>query len=728
MTEIRAGSPTSSSSTHPTVGEALARVWEGLPSLSKALVTAISALLIVLVPANLFITAQFFAISTETLRAQHQKHLSELSDSFDQLIAAQSQALRELAASSAVQACSATGCQADAEAVFGATLRTKIGTSALYYTELGWIGLDGQQGARAVRGIGGSVETSGGAPLVTADEATLATLNADEPFVFPITRDARITSNDAYQMPALRMAMPVTNAATRHGYLTSVLNLDDFFAQQFVYSSDYELLLLDRAACVVASSDDTRRSELAKTWAGDPNRTCYTDLPLQEWDVTTQRLDGQVFSSKVMHGALTPSGQAWTLLIRQPYAVAYAQANTLQALLTAAHVLTGLVVAALMILGDRATKRLMKVEQARLAAHARDARYNPFSFALPIDDAKRFYGRTRLLAQVIGVGVMGGNNVILSGDPQAGKTSFLRRIEQRLRDQQIKDPQYYYWPIWMDVQGVPPDLFYRLLMESILKRVENHQTRTDLRYHQAPPTYGVRQFREDVNEIVALPDGGQKEKRLVLCLDNLHYWFSQEDDSSGFTPTFRDDFRDVFNDVGTQLRVIATGTNIPRNAFGALDSYFALGPLDPDEARRLIRQPLADYYEVEDTALDQLLLYSDRLPAALQRLGHHAVQIMLAQDANTVTVAHADRAVDQALADWEPVYRSLWYGGPSPAQTTLTPLKDEERAALKNALNYNGVVAVLSKPASRFAGAVYTDPDGMLRLTRLFSTWLKRLP
>lgn len=727
MTDLHTTQLTAPEHTHPTVGEAIARLWEGLPSLWKALISAIGALFIVLVPANAFISTQFFNISRDNVRTQHQQQLAEISDQLDQVINMQTQYLTLLANMPAVQACAPMGCVEAADEIFGAELRKITTTLNVQYTEIGFLDLAGRETARAIRGVGGVVNVPGDETLYAADGAALAQLQAGEVYIFAITRDNRIAANDSYQMPILRMAFPVTVDGARQGYVTAVLNLDDFFAQTFVYSDQDEVMLLDSSQCLVASSDDTRRSELYRTWASDPTRVCHDNLPLQDWDVTAQQVGSDIISSKVIHGALTPSGQTWTLLITQPTAIAYAQANLLQVLLTGAHLLTAVVVTALIFLGDRATKRLQASDKARLAAHARDTRFNPFTFNLPVDDPKRFFGRTRLFAQVIGVGVLGGSNVIVSGDLQSGKTSFLRRIEQRLRDQQIKDPQYYFWPVWMDVQGVPVDMFYRVLMQEILRRVENHETRTGLRYHKNPPTYGVRQFREDVNEIIALPDGGQKEKRMVLCLDNVHYWFSEEDGSEGFTSTFRDEFRDVFNDVGSQLRVIAAGTNIPRNAFGALDAYVQLGALEPDEARRLILQPIEDYYTIDDAALDQLIIYSDRLPAEVQRLARHAVQLMLEQDAHQITLAHADRAVDRALTDWEPIYRSLWYGGAAPSQHALKPLTEDERAALKNALNYKGVVALLTKPASRFAGAVYTDPDGILRLTRLFSVWLSRL-
>jgi hypothetical protein len=213
----------------------------------------------------------------------------------------------------------------------------------------------------------------------------------------------------------------------------------------------------------------------------------------------------------------------------------------------------------------------------------------------------------------------------------------------------------------------------------------------------------------------------------VLCLDNLNYWFSQEEGSQGFTVPFLDEFHDIFNDVGTQLRVIAAGSSLPREAFDPLDSYVRLGPIDADDARRLIRDPITDAYVIEDDALDQLLVYSDRLPGQLQRLARYAVQAMLDEDARAVTNKHADRAVDRALEDFEPAFRQLWHGGATPPYRLIAPLTETEKTALLNALNYKGVVALLTTPATRFGGAVFTEDDGNLRLTRLFTLWLRNV-
>src|SRR5258708_21165395 len=111
-------------------------------------------------------------------------------------------------------------------------------------------------------------------------------------------------------------------------------------------------------------------------------------------------------------------------------------------------------------------------------------------------------------------------------------------------------------------------------------------------------------------------------------------------------------------------------------------SMCTVGPLGQDEAERRIRQPVAEYYTYSDEALSNLIEYSDRLPMELQRLAHHAVQAMLEADAASISAAHAERALQRALTDWEPTYRLLWNGGLDKAGKPVERFSDDLRAKL----------------------------------------------
>jgi hypothetical protein len=727
---MRSGEPVTTVTTdsHPTIAETALRLWSNLPSLWKVLIPAVGVLLVVLLPANLMIGARFYAITTDNLRAQHQAILADIGNALDDFIGKQTSYLVTLANSDAVKACAAQGCTSEAQSLFGAELSAKLREPGTYTTEIGFIDLNGKQTARAIRGSGGTVAAPGDSPLSSADPASLAHADAGQVYVFPITRDTRLSAVESYQQPVLRLAMPVIVGSERQGYVTTVVGLDDFFTQNFVYSDQYQTFLLDTSKCLLASSDDTRRADLYKTWSGDPGRTCYTDLQLEDWDTTVQSYRDTVLSTRVVHGSLSTSDQTWTIVVQQPTALAYAQANILQMLLIGAHGMTILLVVVLLMAADRATRRLLTAAQRRNVEHARDVRFNPYVVGDPIEDRQKFFGRTDAMAQVIGAGVMGGDDVLIGGDRRIGKTSLLRQVERRLRERQVSDPTYWYWPVALSLQGVPASMFYETLMERILRDIEDHTSRTNLRYHRRSDHYGVEDFREDIAEVLELPNASGRQTRMVLCLDNIHLWF---DGLIGYDRAFVDTFREMLADVGNQLKMIATGTRIPDDGFDQPITIVTLGPLDADETRRLIRQPVAGYYTFSDEAVDRILVDSDCLPMEVQRLARHAVQIMLEQDAESITAAHAELARQQAIADWETTYRLLWHGGTDKDGKVIAPFNDELCAALLVVSAHNAVI-----PPEMWSGATpliarsqlddiaYTDAQGDLRLTSIFREWL----
>ncbi len=715
-----------STESHPTVVETLSRLWNNLPSLWKAIVPALGALLIVLLPANVLISSRLYSTTTDNLSAQHQNLLSDVGNAFDEFFNQNNAYLTGFASSDAVKVCASSACASASQDVFGTELNRKMHEPGNMLTELGFINLSGQETARATRGSGGIVAIPGDGPLFKTDPDSLNRLDPGQLYVFPVSRDSRIPAVDAYQQPVVRFVVPVLVNDQRIGFVTAVANLDDFFAQNFVYSKTYNTLLLDTNQCLLASSDDTQRPALYKTWTNTPDRTCYPDLQLEAWDTTIQQYHNTILSTRVLHGVLSNSGQTWTIIVQQPTAEAYAQTNTLEALLSLAHLATVGLVILLLVAADRATYQLVQASKMRQMSHARDIRFNPYVVGPPISDKQQFFGRTRSMAEVVGAGVMGGDHVLIDGDRRIGKTSLLRQVEQRLRERRVSDPDYWYWPVSLSLQGVTADVFYATLMEQIVRDVEA----PTLHYQSRGPQYGVDDFRDDVNKVLDLPDTGGKQTRLVLCLDNVHFCL---DNTLGYDKLFIDTFFDMVDDVGSQLKLIMAGTHIPEDAFDQTITTVTLGPLDPEEAERLIRQPVAEYYAYTEAAIAAILQESDRLPMELQRLARYAVQVMLEQDAPEITMVQVERAIQRAVADWEPTYRLLWNGGADKAGNVVERFSDEVRVSLMELTTRDGPI-----PASLLAGAkpavapsqlgdiTYSDADGNLRLMTLFKVWLSR--
>jgi len=347
---------------HPTVSEVIGRQWLRLPPLLRALLPAVCITLIVLMSANWLIRSRIYALTTEGLQGQHREALSEIGNAFDEFFSASSAYLGSLAARESVQGCAASDCADKSDAVFKPELVSVLRSRELNVIEVGYISLRGVETARAIRGSGNVPLAPGDLPMFQADPMALEQLRVmpiGEMYISPIGRDLRISPSEAYQQPVVRVVFPVAVNDQRMGYVTAVLGLDDFFTLHFTPLETRKVYLLDTEKCLLASSDVEQRSVLYKTWSSAVDRSCSRDLPVQDWDVIVQSYGDSIFSARVLHGSLNLSAQSWTIVIQQPTAVAYAQANALDTFMTAVHLVTVLLVALLVVGTDRARERLL---------------------------------------------------------------------------------------------------------------------------------------------------------------------------------------------------------------------------------------------------------------------------------------------------------------------------------------------------------------------------------
>jgi hypothetical protein len=104
---------------------------------------------------------------------------------------------------------------------------------------------------------------------------------------------------------------------------------------------------------------------------------------------------------------------------------------------------------------------------------------------------------------------------------------------------------------------------------------------------------------------------------------------------------------------------------------------------------------------------------------------------MLEQDAESITVAHADLARQRAIADWETTYRLLWHGGTDKDGKVIAPFDDQLWAALRVISAHNAAIQPemwSGEPPkiarSQLDDIAYTDAQGELRLTSIFRAWL----
>lgn len=625
-------------SAHPSSRETAGRLWTRLPPIWKTLIPALAALLLVLLPANLYINSRFRDSLLNLIRARHNTVLTEAGGAIEALLRTQLTALSTLATDPSLTACAESGCTSEeAQTFFLSAIRARPFTADNELIELGLLTPDGDQKAYAARALNGQYST-GADGSFTLDPRLLEQAEGSDGYVMALARDTRISPTESYQQPALRLILPIRRDDQQLGYLSSLIGMDSFLTRTLVYSTDYDLTLLDTYDCPIAGSVIPRET-LYRTWRGDPTRTCESGAAVQVWDVVTQVYDGQLTSTRVLPGALVASGQIWTLVITQPVETAFAEADQLARVLAGAHLLVAVVMVGLLLGADQAQARARALDQSRRAANARDSRFNPYNFTAPVEDPRRFVGRGQALASAIGIGVLGGNDLLVTGEPAIGKTSLLKQILQRIKQEQIPDPTNVYLGVLIDLRSVSESALYGVIISSILSELPRHHPSLELRYNGRSVAYGVMSFREDLNEIAAMQLRPGIGLRIILMFDDAENWIQSYSDS------VRQTLFDVLSDIGGRVNVILSSSQLKPDQVSSQIQHLPLEPLAAIDIRRVILEPITGIYPVRPDALQLLIENSRGRPARAQKLSYFSVRLMLEQDSNAITHDHVVRAI-----------------------------------------------------------------------------------
>ncbi len=257
---------------------------------------------------------------------------------------------------------------------------------------------------------------------------------------------------------------------------------------------------------------------------------------------------------------------------------------------------------------------------------------------------------------------------------------------------------------------------------------------SDLTLAHKIESYNDFDFEDDLRQVIErLSDqAAPRPPRLVLCLDELDALFD-------YPAAFREQLRAVVQALNPYLRLAAAGVMaVEAEALRTSPFYnqftrVEVRPLPQQEIERLIRQPSGDLYRFTNTAVDFITKQSHGLPLAVQRLCHHAINVMLDQDAPTVDRPQAELAFTRALDDRAPEFQLTWWGGQDKdTGLDLPPLNAAQRQALQHALatdhrlpisTYTGEGALFQR--RQLYNLTYETQDG-ISLTALFAAWMER--
>lgn len=291
----------------------------------------------------------------------------------------------------------------------------------------------------------------------------------------------------------------------------------------------------------------------------------------------------------------------------------------------------------------------------RRAKEAVSRGFNPFVSGEPVRREDMFFGRYDLLQRVIDT--LHNNSIMIHGERRIGKTTLLYQLAARLRD--VDDTDYWFLPLYIDLEGTAEDDFFHFLMEEIINGAlilpgaseEIQPNLSDFLYYRAfEAQYTDREFSRDLRDLISLLQiyaekrYPLKQIRIILLLDEM-------DVMSDYSRIAQQRLRRIFmRDFAATLGAVVAGIQISKDwdriesPWYNLFNEIELQPFDRQQAIELLTEPVRGFYEYEPAAMEYILEQSGGKPYRLQQYALEAVNHMLADKRRQVSLDDVELA------------------------------------------------------------------------------------
>jgi ligand-binding sensor domain-containing protein len=309
---------------------------------------------------------------------------------------------------------------------------------------------------------------------------------------------------------------------------------------------------------------------------------------------------------------------------------------------------------ALIVLGS-AYMAFVILGNRRRALEALARGFNPYISGEPVRRDDMFFGRRALLQRI--VDTLHSNSIMIHGERRIGKTSLLLNLMTALRE--VNDPEYWFVPVYIDLEGTPQEGFFQLLIDEVLENVDTLQYAdaeitpklSELRYYtKLDNSYTDRDFNRDLNRITeTLEEYGDqhepgKQLRLILLIDEM-------DVMSGYDRLIQQQLRRIFmREFAATLGAVVAGIQISKEWDRVESPWFnlfndiALTPFTREQAIELLVEPVRGYYQYDPAAVEFILDHANGRPYKIQQYGLEAVNHMLAARRRRITLADVEAA------------------------------------------------------------------------------------
>lgn len=289
------------------------------------------------------------------------------------------------------------------------------------------------------------------------------------------------------------------------------------------------------------------------------------------------------------------------------------------------------------------------VRRTRYRARFR-GRFNPYIAGAPILQEDMFYGRRQLLRQILNT--LHNNSLMIYGERRIGKTSFLHRLLEHLKE--VEDPEYNFYPVFIDLQAVVEEEFFGTIDHEVGDMLSELgctiEPSESLELNARQLTGRLRNYVKFLREI------SPKTPKLVLLLDEV-------DIMNGFSEKTNQQLRSIFMKSFAQYMVaVMAGIHINTtwksegspwyNFFEQLE----LHPFEQSQAKDLITNPVRGVYQYESNAIERIIELSNGKPYLIQKLCVNLVAHALNEGRRNITQSDVDFV-------YKEIKNELWSAG-----------------------------------------------------------------
>lgn len=277
-------------------------------------------------------------------------------------------------------------------------------------------------------------------------------------------------------------------------------------------------------------------------------------------------------------------------------------------------------------------------QRARSRARLRKRRFNPYVAGAPVLDENLFFGRERLIDRVLQT--IHNNSLLLYGERRIGKTSVMHHLKKRLEN--LQDPDYDFYPVYIDLQGVPEERFFQTIAEDLF-----HELGAELEdLHSTPPSEGDYSYRELVRDmqrvLKALRKKSQKNVRVVLLMDEV-------DALNEYDPRVNQRLRSLFmKSFAEHLVTVVSGVEIKKHWEGEGSPWYnffeeiEVKPFERKDAEELIERPVRGIFALEKGVVDRIITLTGCRPYLIQKLCVSLINRLHEDNRRTITLGDVE--------------------------------------------------------------------------------------